>query len=133
MYNSPQAISTITLCYNLVGWLFFLELNSPGIVALVRQASRIKLTLETYTHGLVVRMEGFLSTSDFSLHKIPKFHLIFWCGSFVETHSFCRLAAESPKPMQKLCVFTKCSHQKIRRNYIIALLHRCCVRLCGFC
>ena len=96
MYNSPQAISTITLCYNLVGWLFFLELNSPGIVALVRQASRIKLTLETYTHGLVVRIEGFPSTSDFSLHKIPKFHLIFWCGNFVETHSFCRLTAESP-------------------------------------
>ena len=23
-----------------------------------------------------------------SLHKIPKFHLISWCGNFVKTHSF---------------------------------------------
>ena len=24
---------------------------------------------------------------SYTLHKTPKFHLIFWCGDFLETHS----------------------------------------------
>ena len=26
-----------------------------------------------------------------TLHETPKFHLISWCGNFVETESFCRV------------------------------------------
>ena len=36
-----------------------------------------------------------LSLRKVSLHKIPKFHLISWCGSFVERHSFCRVSGDS--------------------------------------
>ena len=28
---------------------------------------------------------------NITLHKIPQFHLISWCGNFVERHSFCRV------------------------------------------
>ena len=37
-----------------------------------------------------------------SLLKIPKFHLISWCGSFVETHNFLRVSGDSPETLQKL-------------------------------
>ena len=29
------------------------------------------------------------------LHKIPKFHLISWCGNLAETHSFHRVSGDS--------------------------------------
>ena len=29
-----------------------------------------------------------------SLYKIPKFHLIFWCGNFAEMGSFCRISGD---------------------------------------
>lgn len=52
-----------------------------------------------------------------SLHKKLYFHLIFWCGSFVETHSSCRVSEESSETLWKLCLFTKFAHQEIRSNY----------------
>ena len=30
-----------------------------------------------------------LKAERFPLRKIPTFHLISWCGSFLETYSFC--------------------------------------------
>ena len=51
-----------------------------------------------------------------SLHKKLYFHLIFWCGSFVETHSSCRVSEESSETLWKLCLFTKFAHQEIRWN-----------------
>ena len=30
------------------------------------------------------------------LRKIPKFHLICWCGNSLETHSFCRVSTKFP-------------------------------------
>ena len=41
--------------------------------------------------------------------NIPKFHLISWCGNFVERHSF----RESPETLQKLCVSTKFLTMKV--------------------
>ena len=35
------------------------------------------------------------------LHKIPKFHLISWCGNFAEMHSFCRVSGKSCETLQK--------------------------------
>ena len=37
----------------------------------------------------------------YTISKIPKFHLNYWCGNFLETHS------DSPETLRKLCVFTK--------------------------
>ena len=31
------------------------------------------------------------------MRKIPKFHVIFWCGNFVEKCSFCRALGNSPE------------------------------------
>ena len=53
------------------------------------------------------------------LREIPWFHLISWCGNFVERHSFRIVSGESPKTMRKLCLATKFLHQKIRLNYSI--------------
>ena len=50
----------------------------------------------------------------FPLRKIRKYHLIFWCGNFVERHSFRRVSGDSPEPLQKLCLSTKFTHQEIR-------------------
>ena len=54
----------------------------------------------------------FLST----LHKILKFHLISWCGNFVEStvSAECRVNRELPETLRKLRVSTKFSQQKIR-------------------
>ena len=62
-----------------------------------------------------------------SLHKKLYFHLIFWCGCFVETHSSCRVSEESSETLWKLCLFTKFAHQEIRWNY--GILHS---KLFGF-
>ena len=51
-----------------------------------------------------------------TLHKMSLFHLISWCGSFVERHSFRIFSGESLETMRKLCLSTKFPHQEIRRN-----------------
>ena len=38
---------------------------------------------------------------------ILKFHLISWCGHFVETHNFHWVSRELPETMRKLCASTK--------------------------
>ena len=52
-----------------------------------------------------------------TLSKMLWFHLIFWCGNFVERRSF--RIGDSPETMRKLCLSTKFSHQKIRWNHSI--------------
>ena len=52
-----------------------------------------------------------------TLRKIPWFHLISWCGNFVERNSFRIVSGDSPETMWKLCLSTKFSHQEIRWNY----------------
>ena len=49
-----------------------------------------------------------------TLRKIPQFHLIFWCGNFVERRSFRIVLGELYKTMRKLCLSTKFPHQEIR-------------------
>ena len=49
--------------------------------------------------------------------KVPKFHLISWCGIFVERLNFRRDSAESPKTLKTLCFSTKFPHQEIRWNF----------------
>ena len=49
--------------------------------------------------------------------KYCNFHLISWCGKFVERHSFHIVSGESPETMQKLCISTNFPHQAIRWNY----------------
>ena len=44
-------------------------------------------------------------------------HQIFWCGTFVERHSFCIVSANSPESMRKLCLSRKFPHQEIRWNF----------------
>ena len=46
--------------------------------------------------------------------KIPKFHLIFLCGNFVETYSFSRVLGDFPESHQNICVSTKFLHQEIK-------------------
>ena len=55
--------------------------------------------------------------SHITLRKLPWFHLISWCGNFVERHSFYIVLGESPETMRKLCLFTKFPHQEISWSY----------------
>ena len=48
-----------------------------------------------------------------TLRKIPKFHLIFQCGNFVEGDSFRRVSRDSPGSLQKLYITTEFPHQEI--------------------
>ena len=48
-----------------------------------------------------------------TLHKIPKLHLISWCGNFVERHSFRRVSDESSETLRKLYLSTKFPLQEI--------------------
>ena len=68
------------------------------------------------------------------LWKIPKFHLISWCGNFVEKHRFGIVSGESPETMRKLWLSRKCPHYETKWNYGIfrneckwpeAALHSC--------
>ena len=52
-----------------------------------------------------------------TLPKISQFHLISWCGNFVERHSFHIVSDDSPETMRKLCLSTIFPHQEIRWNY----------------
>ena len=54
-----------------------------------------------------------------TLQKIPQFHLISWCGNFVERHSLCTVLCDSPETMRKLRLSTKLPYQEIRWNYSI--------------
>ena len=48
-----------------------------------------------------------------ALRKILQFHLISWCGNFMERHSFRIVLGHSPETMRKLCLSTKFPHQEI--------------------
>ena len=58
-----------------------------------------------------------IKTPERPLRKIPKFHLISWCGNFVERQSFHIASGESLETMRKLYLSTKFPHQDIRWNY----------------
>ena len=45
-----------------------------------------------------------------TLHKIPQFHLISWCGNFIERNSF----RKSPKFMPKFCLSTNFHTRKLQ-------------------
>ena len=47
-----------------------------------------------------------------SLRKIPKFHLISWCGNFVETHSFRRVLGDSHQELYGNCAFPHYYHTR---------------------
>ena len=49
-----------------------------------------------------------------ALRKIPKFHLISWCGNFVGKHSFCRVSGQSLQTLWKLSLSTKFSYQEFK-------------------
>ena len=55
------------------------------------------------------------------LRKTP-FHLISWCGNFVERSSFRIISGDSPEIMRKLCCFPKFPHQEIRLLLLSLLL-----------
>ena len=44
--------------------------------------------------SLVCSVVHFRPNVPLSLHKTPEFHLLFWCGNFMETHSFCRVLGD---------------------------------------
>ena len=48
-----------------------------------------------------------------SLRKIAQFHLISWCGNFVEKHSFLIVSGKSLETMRKLCLSAKFLHQEL--------------------
>ena len=51
-----------------------------------------------------------LNENELTLRKIPQFHLISWCGNFVERHSFRIVSGETPETMRKLCLSTEFPH-----------------------
>ena len=54
-----------------------------------------------------------------TLRKTPYFHLISWCGHFVERHSFRIISGELPETLRKLCLSIKFSHQEITVFYAV--------------
>ena len=48
-----------------------------------------------------------------SLRKILKFHLMSWCGNFVERHSLRIVSGDSPETMRKLCLSTNFHTMKL--------------------
>ena len=48
-----------------------------------------------------------------ALWKIPSFHLISWCGNFVERHSFHIVLGELCETMWKLCLSTNFHTRKL--------------------
>ena len=52
-------------------------------------------------------------------HYEKQFHLISWCGNFMENHSFRIVSVDSHKTIQKLCFSTKFPYQEITWNYSI--------------
>ena len=63
--------------------------------------------LLVFYHMLMI----FLQFQFQPLRKIPKFHLIFWCGNFEERYSFHIVSGESPETMRKMCLSSKFPHQ----------------------
>ena len=57
--------------------------------------------------------------ANLSLRNIRNFHLIFWCGSFVERHSFRRVSGKLSGSLQKLYLSAKFPHQKISWKFSI--------------
>ena len=57
---------------------------------------------------------------DVSTIGLSEFHLISWCGNFVETHKFRRGSGDFLKNLRKLCVSKKFPHQEIRWNYSVS-------------
>ena len=79
---------------------------------------RFMLLILTYTAiQLLPRLTVWSFSSSCTLRKIPQFHLISGCESFVGRYSFRIVSGKSPKTMQKIRLSTKFSHQKIRWNY----------------
>ena len=54
-----------------------------------------------------------------TINKNPKFHLISWCGNFVERSSFRRVSDDSTETLQKLCLSTKFPPYVIRWKFVI--------------
>ena len=52
-------------------------------------------------------------------HYEKQFHLISWCGNFMENHSFRIVSVDSHKTIQKLCFSTRFPYQEITWNYSI--------------
>ena len=57
---------------------------------------------------------GTIAFNPKTLQIIPEFHLISWCGNFVERHSFCIGFSESLKTLRKLCLFKNVHTGKLR-------------------
>ena len=97
-------------------WTRFCYTSCPKTLHNICDGCKLSCSQEIYRNA-------FLKISQMSqetLRKIPKFHLISWCGNFVETHSFCKILSESPETLGKLKVPTKFPHQKIRWNFGIS-------------
>ena len=99
--NFPHFNSSGILCNNFVS-------NSPGFhFSAIYFIKNYLSLLRTTRCGIVLKPHQ-------PLRKISKFLLIFWCGIFVEQHSFRIVSGESPKTMRKLCLSTKFRQQEIR-------------------
>ena len=73
------------------------------------------ILLSTIVIVLALEPTGLLKDRQtLCLSKISTFHLISWCGNFMERHIFRRVSGESPEALWKLCLSDKCSHQEIR-------------------
>ena len=69
---------------------------------------------EAFTRMLLTEMLVRQMEKYESLRKMLQCHLTSWLGSFVESDSFRIVSGVSPETIQKLCLFTKFPHQKIR-------------------
>ena len=77
-----------------------------------------------FKYFLTNHMEIFDSLLHYSLRKIQKFHLVYWCGKFAETYSFWRVSGESPKTMRKLCLPQNFHTTKLGENTVFHVVNQ---------
>ena len=100
-------MSAIFCCFNEVSRI----INLICITNLLICGEMLKCNLILFHASLLMKWDALRITS--------KFHIISWCGTFVERHNFRRVLGGSLETMRKLCVSTKLSNQEIRWKYDI--------------
>ena len=104
-------------------WAYISELLRAGTL-LISIGCGICLGLQDYGLRSTDAIKYFDSLLHYSLRKIQKFHLVYWCGKFAETYSFWRVSGESPKTMRKLCLPQNFHTTKLGENTVFHVVNQ---------
>ena len=84
------------------GWLL---LNDSLMKSFFWSAAHEEIWLKSFKY-IWIHFGSFLAVGlHLSLYETPQFHLISWCGNFVETHALHRVLGDLPETLSKLQAF----------------------------